>query len=55
MAWALSIHKSQGMTLENVEISLADVFASGQAYVALSRVTGFKGIKIVPHEMVILF
>jgi ATP-dependent DNA helicase PIF1 len=47
LAWALSVHKSQGMTLQKIEISLERVFAEGQAYVALSRVTGIRGLRIV--------
>lgn len=38
LAWGLTIHKSQSLTLNKVVVNLCDVFASGQAYVAMSRV-----------------
>ena len=44
LAWAITIHKSQGMTFERVIIDAADAFAHGQVYVALSRCKTFEGI-----------
>jgi len=47
VSYALTIHKSQGCTLDLVEVDLSDMFGYSQAYVALSRVTELKGLSIV--------
>ncbi len=45
LAWAITIHKSQGLTFENVIIDIGNgIFASGQLYVALSRCTSMEGL-----------
>ena len=46
LAWALTVHKSQGMSLERMSVSLMDVFMEGQAYVALSRATCKAGLRL---------
>lgn len=63
LAWAMSIHKCQGMTLERLHTNLSKAFGYGMVYVALSRVTsleglhlsGFKLSKIKAHPKVLQF
>lgn len=44
LAWALTIHKSQGLTLTRASVALGGAFDYGQAYTALSRVTSMSGL-----------
>ena len=46
LAWALTVHKSQGMTLSRVELDISDSWDVGQSYTALSRVRDAKGLWI---------
>lgn len=55
MAWAITVHKSQGLTFEKVIADLGNAFAAGQVYVALSRCTSFDGLilksKVTPYAV----
>lgn len=44
LAWAVTVHKSQGLTFEKAILDLSGTFAPGQLYVALSRLTSLKGL-----------
>jgi ATP-dependent DNA helicase PIF1 len=50
LAYALTIHRAQGMQLDRVELGTDGVFEAGQVYVGLSRVTSLSGLYLTEFD-----
>ena len=46
LAWGITVHSAQGLTIDRLQVDLGQVFSAGQAYVALSRASSAAGLRI---------
>lgn len=50
LAWSLTIHKSQGMSIDNIAVSIDEIFEKSQFYVAISRATSVEGLTLLSRK-----
>jgi len=51
LAWATTVHKSQGSTINRAEVDVSEAFTAGQVYVALSRVRDLESLSVKPFNV----